>query len=277
MSRKKQTSLQDSLQVYFEQISVYPLLSPEEERETARRIQAGNAEARQKLIRSNLRLVVKIARPYLSAGVSFMDLIQEGNIGLIHAAERFDPKKNVRFSTYANWWIRQNILRYLSNKRRIIRLPQQKEEIYRKIQKSYYELSQRFSRMPSTAEIAREIGASKDEMTAVLSVTANMLSLDNGDEPGAAGILEYHEDYTYNPERLMLEEDSKSATMSILKSLKTRERKILMYRYQFAGSGRNTLKTISTKFGISPETVRQIEMRALRKIKVNPELNKYFG
>ena len=272
MAGKKLTPID----LYFEQISVFPLLNFTEEQEMAQSIQNGDMEVRKKLIESNLRLVVKIARSYMNKDASFLDLIQEGNIGLIHAAERFDPKKRVRFSTYATWWIRQSILRYLGNKQRIIRLPQKKESIYRDIQKSYHGLTQQLNRMPKAEEIAREINASIQDVEAVLAVTTNMLSLDSGD-PDTMGALEYHEDYTYNPERAMLKEDSKSSTMQILNCLKGREKKILMYRYQFIGSGRQTLKTISSKFGISPETVRQIEMKAIRKIRVNPDLNKYFG
>ena len=272
MSEKKSTSLQ----LYFNQISTYPLLNFEEEQEMARHIQMGNIEVKQKLIESNLRLVVKIARSYIKTDLHFLDLIQEGNIGLIRAAERFDPKRKVRFSTYASWWIKQSILRYLANKQRIIRLPQKKEEILRKIQKSYHVLTQQLNRMPNNAEIAREIGESVNDIEAVLYVTSNILSLDPSD-PDSAGALDFHEDYTYNPERAILMEDSKTATKLILSSLKSRERKILMYRYQFTGGGKLTLKTISSKMGISPETVRQIEMRALRKIRISPELQKYFG
>ena len=263
-------------QIYYNQICAYPLLDFAKEQEMAKSIQQGNVEVRQKLVESNLRLVVKIARSYICTGISLLDLIQEGNIGLINAAERFDPNKQVRFSTYASWWIRQSILRYLTNKRRLIRLPQKKEEILRKIKKSHCELSQKFGRKPNTMEIAREIGVSNNVVNTVLSVTSNMVSIDPADSE-SAGVLEYHEDYTYNPEQAMLKENSKSATMSILNSLKEKEKKILMYRYQFTGSCIHTLKSISNELGIAPETVRQIEMRALQKIKIHPDLQKYFG
>lgn len=263
-------------QVYYKQIKTFPLLNREEELSIARRIQNGDKEFRQKLVESNLRLVVKIARPYISRDINFLDLIQEGNIGLINAAERFNPEKNVRFSTYASWWIRQSIFLFLANKRRIIRLPQKKEDILRKIQKSYHPLSQKYNRMPNASEIADEIGESKNDVETVMAVTSNMVSTDPSDSESAS-VLEYHEDYTYNPERIILKEDSKSSTIQILNSLKEHEKKILMYRYQFIGSGKETLKKISSQMGISPETVRQIQLKALRKIRVNPELQKYFG
>ena len=272
MALKKSTPLQ----MYFNQIKGFPLLNFEEEQEMAERIQNGDMEFRQRLVQSNLRLVVKIARLYTGAGVNILDLIQEGNIGLIHAVERFDPKRQVRFSTYAIWWIRQSILRYLGNKRRIIRLPQKKEEILRRIKKSYHSLSQQLKRMPNTTEIASEIGESENDVETLLAITSNIIPLDP-DDPDSAGILDFHQDYTYNPERALLKEDKKFATMQLLNSLKGREKKILMYRYQFAGSGRETLKKISNEMGISPETVRQIELKALRKIRINPELQKYFS
>jgi RNA polymerase primary sigma factor len=264
------------LQVYFNQIKTFPILSVEEEQDIVRRIQQGELELRQRLVESNLRLVVKIARSYLGSGLSLLDLIQEGNIGLLYAAERFDPEKKVRFSTYAGWWIRQCILRYMANHRRIIRLPHRKEEILWKIQKSYHDLSQRLNRMPNIMEIAREIHVPKEDVNVVLSVASNMLSLD-GNDSESAGVLEYHEDYTYNPEQALLKKDSKASTLKVLNNLKDRERKILMYRYQFNGTGKKTLKKISDKMGISPETVRQIEMRAIRKIRIDPELHNFIN
>jgi len=264
----KKTNL---LQLYFDQIREFPLLSFEEELELAEKIQAGDKAALKKLIESNLRLVVKITRAYLTQDLTFMDLIQEGNLGLIHAAERFDPAKRVRFSTYASWWIRQSVTRFLANKRRLIRLPLRKEEMLRKVQKSYHLLSQRFTREPSQEEIAREAGVSTEDVTAILAVINGILSLDMHDS-NSAGILDYHEDYTYNPERALMREASKDATMTVLNSLKAKEKEILMYRYQLNGTREQTLKNIGSLMGISPETVRQIELRAIKKIRTSPEL-----
>ena len=262
-------------QVYCDQIKAFPLLNFEEEQKMAKQVQQGNREVRQKLVEANLRLVVKIAHSYFNKDLSLLDLIQEGNIGLIHAVERFDPERRVRFSTYASWWIKQYILRYVEKKRRLIRLPHRKEEILRKAQQSYHELTQKLNRIPKTADIAREIGESEEDVDAVFSMASNIVSL-NSDDSDSMGVLEFHEDYTYNPEQALMKKNSRAATMKILNSLKNREKKILMYRFQFLGMERPTLKRISSKMGISPETVRQIEMKALRKIRVSPELKNYF-
>ncbi|MDR2553155.1 MAG: RNA polymerase sigma factor RpoD/SigA [Treponema sp.] len=266
------------LQLYFNQIKAFPLLTFEEELELAARIQQGEEGVRQRLIESNLRLVIKIARSYLSSDLSLLDIIQEGNLGLIHAAERYDPARHVRFSTYACWWIKQSIIRFLTNKRRLIRLPQRKEEIVRKIQKSYHTLTQRLTREPNSEEVSREIGVPLEDVNYVLGIVNGVLSLDTDrGESQSAGILEYHEDYTYNPERTLMNKVARDTTLRVLNRLKERERKILIYRYQINGGKRYTLKKISDKMGISAETVRQIEMRAIHKLQNSPELQNSLG
>jgi RNA polymerase primary sigma factor len=271
---KKQDALggENIVQSYFNEIKVFPLLTFDEELELSKRIQRGDAAARRTLIESNLRLVVKIARAYLNVGVSLMDLIQEGNIGLMHAVEKYDYGKNVRFATYANWWIRQYICRYMDNKRRAIRLPHRKEEILRKIQKAYHTLSHILMRQPSYEEIAGEIGISTRDVEYILSITNGLLSLEmeSGDDD-AASLTEFHEDYTYSPERALMRKSAKADTLRILDCLKEREKWTLIYRYQLNGGERYTLKKIGDKMGVSTETVRQIELRALKKIRSNAD------
>ena len=148
MMKDKEPDPDDSLQAYFNQIRRIPLLTFEEELELSKCVHKGDEAARRRLIEANLRLVVKIARGYLASNVSLMDLIQEGNMGLMHAVGKYDHNKQVRFSTYAAWWIRQFVSRYLANKRRTIRLPHRKEETLRKIQQSFYSLSQLYMRQP---------------------------------------------------------------------------------------------------------------------------------
>jgi RNA polymerase primary sigma factor len=266
--KKVQDVSSDLLKVYFNQIKHFPLISFEEELELSKLIQQGDGAAKRRLIESNLRLVVKIARAYMTAGVSLMDLIQEGNLGLIHSAEKFDHAKQVHFATYANWWIRQGIIRFLANKRRLIRLPNRKEELLLKIQKSYHILSQRLAHEPGPEDLAVELGIPADEVHSLLTMANAVISLDaENDENGSA--MEFHEDYTYSPELQFIKKAAGDATISVLKKLKERERDILVYRYQLMGKKRYTLKKIGAKLGISPETVRQIELRALRKMRTS--------
>jgi RNA polymerase primary sigma factor len=269
MKKPEQEGDDDVIHSYFSQIKAIPLLSFEEEQELSRRIQKKDDAALRKLIESNLKLVVKIARSYISQDVPFLDIIQEGNLGLMRAAEKFDHKKNVRFSTYASWWIRQSISRYLSNKRRPIRLPQRKEEILKKVQCSYHTLSQTLMRQPNTGEISQEIGVSTEDINSVISLTKGTFSIHPG--PGEETSMDFYEDYTYNPERALLKKSSRDETIRFLGHLKDRERRIVMYRYRFDGGKRYTLKKISEKMGISPETVRQIEMKAMQKMRLRAD------
>ncbi|MDR0718158.1 MAG: RNA polymerase sigma factor RpoD/SigA [Treponema sp.] len=266
------------LQSYFNQIKQIPLLSFETELELSRRIQKGDETARCALIEANLRLVVKIAKAYLTSGIALMDIIQEGNMGLMKAVDKYDHAKNVRFSTYAGWWIRQAVSRFISNKRRTIRLPHRKEEMFRKIQRAYHVLSQIYMRQPKIEEIAVEIGVPLDDVEFILNMTNSFVTLpaDGGDED-YSGFVDIHEDYTYNPERAFIRKSSRDATLRVLNRLKDRERRILIYRYQINGCERHTLKTIGDKMGLSPETVRQIEIKALQKIRnENEDLRFYY-
>ena len=269
MKKTTYTDHDDILRSYVAQIRKIPLLSFEEELELSQLIQQGNETARQRLIEANLRLVVKVARSYTAQDVSLMDIIQEGNLGLMHAAEKYSHLKNVRFSTYACWWIRQSISRFLVNRRRAIRLPHRKEEVLRKVQKVYHTLSQTLMRQPRLDEIAKEVGVSQEEVELVLNMTNGFVSLemDNGNEEYSNIMMDVYGDYTYSPEQELIRQSSRDATLKALKTLKAKERRILMYRYQLNGGERHTLKSIGDKMGLSPETVRQIEIRALRKMR----------
>jgi RNA polymerase primary sigma factor len=263
-------STDDVSQAYFNQIKDIPLLSFEEELELSRRIQQGDEKARARLIESNLRLVVKIARAYCPPDVSLMDIIQEGSVGLMRAAEKYDHLKNIRFSTYATWWIRQAISRFLTNSRRPIRLPHQKEETLRKIQRAFHTLTQTKMRQPRLQEIADEIGTPVEEVEFILNITNGFVSLETDNEDGS--VMDLHEDYTYSPERALMRQSSRDAATRFLSRLKDRERRILTYRFQLNGDGCPcTLKKIGDKMGISPETVRQIEIGALKKIRKDTE------
>jgi RNA polymerase primary sigma factor len=260
------------LETYFNQIRMIPLLSFEEALELSKRIQSGDKEARRRLIEANLRLVVKIARTYATGSVSLMDIIQEGNLGLIRAVEKYDYSRNIRFSTYASWWIRQAISRYISNKQRVIRLPHRKEVLLHKIQKAYQMLSQTLMRQPRTSEVAEYLRLPVEDVDRLIKAGSAAISLEMDIAPDESATVEdTHEDYTYNPERVFLKKNIRSDTIRFLGMLKDREKRILMSRYQLNGCKDRTLKTIGDKMGISPETVRQIEMRALRKIRSHAE------
>jgi RNA polymerase primary sigma factor len=258
----------DLLNTYINQIRDYPLLSFDDELELSKQIQKGNSRALHRLINSNLRLVIKIAGSYNVPDVPILDIIQEGNIGLIHAAEKFDYNKNVRFSTYAGFWIRQFMSRFLSNKRRIIRLPLRKEESIKKIQRAYNVLCQRLTHLPASTDIAKELGMSVQEVDSIVSLTSDSLSFEHGNKDDKkASVIDVHEDYTYNPEQTLLRQCSQDGALRILDKLKVKEKYILSYRFQLNGCELQTLRQLGVMFNISPETVRQIEKRALAKMR----------
>ena len=261
----------ESFLSYIQKIKKVPLLSFEEELELSKRIQKGDMAARQKLIEANLRLVVKIARNYSSREIAFMDLIQEGNMGLIRAVEKYDHKKELRFSTYAAWWIRQAISRHLADKKRLIRLPYRKEEMLGKIKKANSTLEQRFMRKPDTKEIAEEIGASKKDVELIQNNSYDTLSFDAAGENESPCALDFIGDTSYCPERELFRKSSRDAAMKMLGVLKDREKNVIIYRYQLRGGKAHTLKNISDKMGLSAEAVRQIEFRALRKLRFHAE------
>jgi RNA polymerase primary sigma factor len=256
-----------NLQTYCSQIKKIPLLSFEEELDLSRRIQQGDEGARKRLIEANLRLVVKIAQAYRAADMPFMDIVQEGNLALIQAAEKYDYRKQARFSTYAAWWIRQFIVRSLAVKRRAIRLPLRKEQLLRRAQRSYHVLSQSLMRKPSNKEIADDVGTSEKEIDFIFLMSVfTSLDAQTGDNE-AVTLADLQGDYTYSPERNFIKKSSRAAALHFMDRLKDREKRILMYRYQFSGCETHTLKNIGDKMGLSAETVRQIEMKALEKMR----------
>ena len=276
-TKKKKADYEDNaLKAYFDQIKHSDLLTFEEEIDLSKRIQKGDEAAKTKLIESNLRLVVKIAKGYVTPEVSLLDLIQEGNLGLLRAAGKYDYRKQVRFSTYASWWIKQAITRALSNKRRHIRLPHRKEDALRKIQRSYTMLSQKLMRSPSVEEVAEEVGLKREEVVQILNVSSGMVSLDSDINEDSGTFHDIIEDYSYSPDAEFIQRSFREQTLQFLEHLKEKERQILLYRFAFHGGKKYTLKRISDEMGISPETVRQIEIRALKKLKEHAdELREY--
>ena len=259
-------SSESILDSYYSGIKRIPLLDAQGEQELSRRIALGDEEARRKLIEANLRLVIKIARAYVTPDMPLIDLIQEGNVGLIKAAEKFDGARNVRFSTYASWWIKQTITRALVNSRRAIRLPHRKEELLRRVQRAYNVLTQKLQREPLDAEVAAELAVSIEAISEIRAISSSIVSLESDLDDESGGVIDVYEDWSYSPDLAMIADSIREETARMLALLMEKERRILMYRFELAGK-RRTLKTIGNELGISPETVRQIEKRALRKLR----------
>jgi RNA polymerase primary sigma factor len=257
---------------YLAEVKKTPLLSAEQEIELAREVKKGNMAARDKLVRANLRFVMKIAHEYRGSDISLMDLIQEGNIGLVRAAEKFDDNKGTRFSTYSVWWIRQSICRFIDSKKRTIHLPNRKEEMLRKINYVYHELVQKLTCVPTYREIANELGMDASEVRFLIDRSSDTVSLDGAqNEDNSFFVAQVIEDYTYSPEENYLKKATTLEVMGFLTNhLPGKEKDVLLCRYQFNGSMEpHSLQKIGERFGVSPETVRQMELRALRKIKHN--------
>jgi len=262
-------SYKSSLNKYLIEIRRDKILTFKEEKKLSERILNGDKKAKENLIRSNLKLVVKIAMGYYSYEVDLLDIIQEGNIGLIKAAEKYDYKKNVRFSTYASFWIRQCIVRALNNKRRMIRFPQRKEEKLKKIAKAIQRCSKNLGRKPNSSELSYETNINKKEIKAMLNLPSNVISIDSSNESEGLPLKNIIGDSKYNPSYIVMRNYLNEKAIEMLGILTQKEKKVLLLRYSFFTGKKYTLKNIGERFSISPETARQIEKRALQKIKEN--------
>jgi len=258
---------EDFIKIYFEEINRTPLLSFEEEKALSKKILKGDKQALECLIKANLRLVVKIAKQYVTKDYQIMDIIQDGNLGLIKAAEKYDYRRAVRFSTYASWWIKLSIVRSLSLKKRMIRIPHRKEEKLRHIRKVWNSLNQSLRRIPTVDEIALELDMDIHEVDALLGMANPVVSFENTLASDDCALFNILEDYTFSPDHLVLQETIRRETNNVLRSLVPKERMVLACRYGFNNDRKCTLKRMGDHFGISAETVRQIEMKALRKIR----------
>jgi RNA polymerase primary sigma factor len=264
----------DTIDEYLARIKKIPLLSAKEESDLAAAIKKGDLAARDKLVNANLRLAVKAAYAYMNIDLSLMDLIQEGNLGLIHAAEKFDGKRNARFATYANWWIKQSISRFIESKRRAIKLPIRKEQTLKQINYIYNYLSQKLARAPTDAEIAREVGVTAEEVRHILDMTGEIVTFESDIATNdMLSVNNEHEVYTYSPETALMREEVRAAARDFLsRRLAEKEKAVVMYRFQFDETKEPlTFQKIGEKIGVSTEAVRQIEIRALRKLKSNAQ------
>lgn len=258
----------DAVSLYLHNIGQIPLLSAEEERETARKAHEGDKEAMDLLTLSNLRLVVSIARTYMNRGMALSDLIQEGNIGLMHAVEKFDYTKGFRFSTYATWWIRQSMIRAIGEQTRSIRLPVHLNEQLMKINKVRGRLIQELDHEPDSAEIAAQIpGMSAERVEELLELTMDAVSLETpvGDDESTLSDF-VADEASRSPEQVSLDSFRREEIQEMLKDLPEREQEILKMRFGLEGQEPKTLEEVGARFKVTKERVRQLENRAIRRL-----------
>jgi RNA polymerase primary sigma factor len=269
----------DSLRLYLRAIGRVSLLTAEQEVQLAKRIERGDMRAKQAMIEANLRLVVSIAKGYLGRGLSFLDLIQEGSLGLIRAVEKFDYRKGYKFSTYATWWIRQAVTRAIADKSRTIRIPVHMVEKLNKAVHVERQLVQKLGREPLPSEIARELGMSADEVREILRMAQAPISLEKPigeDEESELGdfVRDDSEPTPFDTATLNLRrEDIERA----LESLPERERRVIELRYGLTGDRPRTLEEVGRAFGVTRERIRQIENNTLKKLETLPEAQSLRG
>jgi RNA polymerase primary sigma factor len=263
----------DSLRLYLRSIGRVPLLSAEEEVSLAKRIERGDVAAKQHMVEANLRLVVSIAKGYVGRGLTFLDLIQEGSLGLIRAVEKFDYRKGYKFSTYATWWIRQAVTRAIADKGRTIRIPVHMVERLNKVTHAERVLIQRLGREPTNAEIASELECSTNEVREVMRMAQQPVSLEKpvGDEEDSALADFVQDDTAESPFEIASTALRRENVVRVLAALPRREREVIEMRYGITGGRQRTLEEVGRAFNITRERVRQIENRTLKKLQTLPE------
>jgi RNA polymerase primary sigma factor len=269
---------QDPLKLYVRAIGDGPLLTPAEERELARRKDAGDEEAKRKLIESNLRLVMSITRNYTKAGVPLLDLIQEGNLGLIRAVEKFDYKLGFKLSTYATWWIRQAVTRALADQGRTIRLPVHVADQVRRLMRARRQLAQKLNREPTEAELANESGFPEKRVRELLDLVEDPVSLETPVGDGESMYADLIEDiHSERPDESTSKKLRRVELAEALLRLNPRMRRVLTLRFGLDGEPPQTLEEVGAGLGITRERVRQLESRALRELRaVAPDLELYL-
>jgi RNA polymerase primary sigma factor len=258
-----------AMKAYLREIGRTPLLTPPQEIELARKIQNGDRKARELMISSNLRLVVTIARDYVNYGLPLLDLVSEGNIGLMKAVERFDLSKRAKLSTYAVWWIRQSIKRAISNQSKTVRLPVHLGDKISKIRRVALQMSQELGREPTDDELSVEIGIASEKVSDLRSAGIRPASLDapiSDDDLTEFGESVADEE-ARTPFELLREKDLHNKVDGLLDELDDREKKIISQRFGFGGGERKTLQQIGNKLGVSRERIRQLENAALVKLR----------
>jgi len=263
----------DSLRLYLRSIGRVPLLSAEEEVSLAKRIERGDIAAKQHMVEANLRLVVSIAKGYVGRGLTLLDLIQEGSLGLIRAVEKFDYRRGYKFSTYATWWIRQAVTRSLADKGRTIRIPVHMVERLNKLIHAERRMIQQLGREPSPAELAAELECSVRDVRDIMRITQQPISLEKpvGEEDDSA-LADFVEDVSAeSPFEIASEALRRENVLRVLACLPRREREVIEMRYGIVGGRARTLEEVGRAFNITRERVRQIENRTLKKLQTLPE------
>lgn len=260
----------DLIDLYLKEIGSIPLLTPEKEMQLAQRVAEGDMEARKTMIVSNLKLVVSIAKQFVGRGVSLMDLIAEGNLGLIKAVDRFDYRRGNRFSTYASWWIRQSVSRSIADQGRTIRLPVHMTDLVNKWLRTTRQLTQKLGRRPTTSEIAKEMGVSEDRVKSIAKLAQKPASLETplSEDDDEYQLLDLLADINaVSPNDQIDNELQWEEVMKLLDNLKEREKQILILRFGLDDNIPRTLEEIGEKFGLTRERVRQIEAESISKLR----------
>lgn len=267
----------DSVRLYLREIGKIPLLNAEEELALAQRVVAGDKDAKDKMAEANMRLVVSIAKRYVGRGLDLLDLIQEGNTGLLRAVEKFDPDKGFKFSTYATWWIRQAITRAIADQARTIRIPVHMVETINKLLRTQRRLTQELNREPTNEEIAKEMEIDIDKVEHIMKIKQDISSLDASirDDEEDSVLADFIEDEdTVSPEESATGQLLKEQVKDMLGALTEREQKILKLRFGLEDGKSHTLEEVGQEFSVTRERIRQIEAKALAKLRKHRDAKK---
>ncbi len=267
----------DSVRLYLREIGKIPLLNAEEELSLAQRVVAGDKDAKDQMAEANLRLVVSIAKRYVGRGLDLLDLIEEGNTGLLRAVEKFDPDKGFKFSTYATWWIRQAITRAIADQARTIRIPVHMVETINKLLRTQRRLTQELNREPTNAEIAKEMEIDETKVEHIMKIKQDISSLDANirDDEEESVLADFIEDEdTITPEESATSQLLKEQVKDMLGALTEREQKILKLRFGLEDGKQHTLEEVGQEFSVTRERIRQIEAKALAKLRKHKDARK---
>jgi len=269
----------DSVRLYLREIGKIPLLTPEEELDLAKKVKAGDKKAKDKMAEANMRLVVSIAKRYGGRGLDFLDLIQEGNTGLLRAVEKFDPDKGFKFSTYATWWIRQAITRAIADQARTIRIPVHMVETINKLLRTQRRLTQELNREPTNEEIAAAMDMEIDKVEYVMKIKQDITSLDanvrDDDDDSVLGDF-IEDDEAVSPEDAATTQLLKEQVKDMLGVLTEREQKILKLRFGLEDGKSHTLEEVGQEFQVTRERIRQIEAKALSKLRKHKDAKRLY-